>query len=744
MIRRQECVVERRLAAILCADVYGYSRLMGEDEEATILTLSAHRKIIDGLIEQHHGRFVNSAGDSVLAEFASVVHAVQCGVEIQSALKTENGKLPTERRMQFRIGINLGDVMVQGDQIYGDGVNVAARLESLADPGGICVSRTVHDQTKNKLSLNFEDFGDQHVKNITEPIRVFRVLPDGAIPSVHRKTQRVPRNYWRGGLFSLAGLTIILVTVVLVQHISLKPPHSNASIPPTQSQPPLPDKPSIAVLPFVNMSGDRDQEYFSDGITDDLITDLSRLPGLFVIARESTFTYKGKIIKLQDVGKELGVKYVLGGSVRKAASQIRITVQLADATTGHELWAESYDRALRDVFALQNEIVRRIITTLNLELALSQQGYLIPRTTENLEAYDDLLRGTEFVLSLTKVGNAKARPLLEKAIELDSKYAAAYAFLGYNYFAGFIFALDIDPTGIERAVKMEQRAIALDDSLPVAHSAMAEIDTANEEYDEAGAEAQRAIALDPNSAPAYQTLADVLDIHGEPAEALVAAERAMRLDPRNADKYMFEQGVAYGQLGRWKESILVLKRHLARYPYNFYANAWLANDYSFLGEDGGARTEAAKVDKAVALTPNSAPSYMALALTLDSLGKPSEALAAIDTSIRLDPQKSNFCVCHLRFRGFAHTLLGRWREAIADFKPYVARYPDDAWAHAYLAVDYIELKQDGPARAEVARALELNPQFTVDTIFPTAGLQHGADPAEIDRYRADLHKAGMS
>jgi adenylate cyclase len=718
---------------------------MGEDEEATLRTLSSHRKLIDSLIEQHHGRFVNSAGDSVLAEFASVVNAVQCAVDMQATLKSENANLHSNRRMEFRIGVNLGDVMVEGDQIYGDGVNVAARLEGLAEPGGICISGTVHDQIRDKLALGYEDRGEQTVKNITRPIHVWWVRFASPTSRPAPVPPLVRRNYWRGSLFSLAGLAIILVTILLVQHVSLKPPHSNASIPPPHSQAlPLPHKPSIAVLPFVNMSGDHEQEYFSDGMTDDLITDLSRLPGLFVIARESSVTYKGKPIRLQDVGKELGVKYVLGGSVRKASNRIRITVQLADATTGAEIWGERYDRPLRDVFALQDEIVRRIVTTLNLELALSQQGYLIPRTTENLEAYDDLLRGAEYVLSLTKVGNAKARPLLEKAIELDSKYAAAYAFLGYDYFAGFIFALDIDPTSIERALKMEQQAIALDDSLSVAHSAMAEIDTANEQYDDAGAEAQRAIALNPNSAPAYQTLADVLDIHGEPAEALVAAEKAMRLDPRNADKYMFEQGVAYGQLSRWKESILVLKRHLTLYPYNFYANAWLANDYGFLGDDGDARTEAAKVDKTVALTPNSASGYMALALALDSLGKPAEALAAIDTSIRLDPQKSNFCVCHLRFRGFAHTLLGRWQEAIADFKPFVVRYPDDVWAHAYLAVDYMELNEDGPARAEVARALELDPQFTIDTIFPTASLQHKANPAEIDRFRADLHKAGMS
>ena len=527
--------MERKLAAILCADVYGYSRLMGHDEEATLRTLSSHRKIIDSLIVQRHGRFVNSAGDSVLAEFASVVNAVQCAVDTQTALKAENVNLPPERRMEFRIGVNLGDVIVEGDQIYGDGVNVAARLESLADPGGICVSGTVYEQVRDKLALVYEDRGEQSVKNIARPVHVWRVIPDGTAVA-RAPTLRIARKYWRGGVFSLAGLAIIAVTVVLVQHISLKQPHTHASIPP-QEKPglPLPNKPSVAVLPFINMSGDHDQEYFSDGVADDLITDLSQLPGLFVIARDSTFTYKGKAAKLQDVSKELGVQYVLEGSVQKAAGQIRITVQLADATTGGELWAEHYDRPLRDVFALQDEIVQRIVTTLNLQLALSQKGILIPRTTDNLEAYDDLLRGTEYYLRFSKDGNAKARTLYEKAIELDRKYAVAYASLGWNYVVGVDLALNPDPNGLMQSLTLEQRALALDDSLATAHCALAVADTVLEEHDQGEVEAQRAIALDPNYPQAYEALAEILNNEVKPTEALIAVEKAMRLDPRNPD-----------------------------------------------------------------------------------------------------------------------------------------------------------------------------------------------------------------
>ena len=430
--------VERKLTAILCADVYGYSRLMEGDEEATLVTLTAHRKIIDSSIEQHHGRFVNSAGDSVLAEFASVVEAVNCAVDIQIALKAANAKLPPERRMEFRIGVNLGDVMVEGDQIYGDGINVAARLESLADPGGICISGTVYEQVRDKLALGYDDSGEQTVKNIARPVRVWRVLLDGS-ESPRRETRHAARRYWRTGAFSFVGLAIIAATIVIVQHLSLRPQPTHASIPPPSpatvpfvqsSALPFPDKPSIAVLPFVNVSGDPAQEYFSDGVTDQLIADLSKLPDLFVIDRNSSFTYKGKPVKVQEVSRELGVRLVLEGSARKTSNGVRIAVQLVDATTGANIWAERFDRPLRDIFAVQDEIVQKIVTTVDLEFKLGERG--IPqwaRThgTDNLEAFDDALLGTWYGWSMTQEGNAKARAMYEKAIELDPKYAYAYS-----------------------------------------------------------------------------------------------------------------------------------------------------------------------------------------------------------------------------------------------------------------------------------------------------------------------------
>jgi len=335
--------------------------------------------------------------------------------------------------MEFRIGVNLGDVMVDGEQIYGDGVNVAARLESLADPGGICISRTVHENIRNKLPVNFEDLGDQHVKNIADAVRVFRVLPNGTAAA----PRRIPQRYWRGGVLSLAGMAIIVGTIVLVQNLSLKPPHTHASIPP-QEKPalPLPSIPSIAVLPFANLSGDPQQDYFSDGISDQLINDLSRLPGLFVIARNSSFAYKGKTTKEQEIGKELGVKYVLEGSVRKAADQVRIGVELVDAASETEAWTARYDRPLKDIFAVQDEIVGKVVTTLGLLLKLDEMktpNGASFRPTDNLEAYDDFLRGVEYMARGTKDDNAKARHWFQEAIKLDPKFGEAYALLGWSY-----------------------------------------------------------------------------------------------------------------------------------------------------------------------------------------------------------------------------------------------------------------------------------------------------------------------
>jgi adenylate cyclase len=591
--------VERKLTAILCADVFGYSRLMGEDEEATLRTLSSYRKLVDSLIEQHHGRFVNSAGDSVLAEFASVVNAVQCAVEIQTTLKGENAPLPPERRMEFRIGVNLGDVMVDGEQIYGDGVNVAARLESLAEPGSIFISGSVHEQLGNKLALGYEDLGEQAVKNIAKPVRVFQVLTEGggaATPT--RRTQGVARKYVRRGVFSIAGFAIIVATVVIVQHLSLLPPAPSASIPSVHTPAlTLPDKPSIALLPFTNLSGNPQEEYFSDGITGDIITALSRSPDLFVIDRASTFSYKGKPIRVQEVSRELGVKYVLEGGVQKAAGQLRVTAQLVDATTGAELWAERYDRPLGDVFSVQDELVRRIVTTMGLQLVLwDRTGFQWLRGTDNLEAYDYDLRGWEYFFMLTREGNPKAREMWEKAIELDPKYAEAYAGVGFTYFFEAVFFQSSGSSqALAHAYQMAQKAIALNDSEPEAYMLLGSLDLTKRRYDQAISEGQRAVTLAPNSSFGYFWLARILISSGRPMEALVAAEKGVRLNPRHPGYCLIVVAGAYMYMGRFEEARFTFEQALVTQPNDPAMHMWLAVVDVELGRTDDARAEAAEV-----------------------------------------------------------------------------------------------------------------------------------------------------
>jgi adenylate cyclase len=590
--------LERKLAAILCADVYGYSRLMGDDEEATLRRLTSHRKLIDSAIDQHHGRFVNEAGDSVLAEFASVVEAVNCAVKIQAGLKAENASLAPERRMEFRIGVNLGDVMVEGDQIHGDGVNVAARLESLAEPGGISISGIVHEQVRDRLPLSYEDCGEQTVKNIARPVHVWRVLLDGATPAP-RATRRFPRKYWRSGVLSLTGLAIVVGTIVIVQHLSLKPQTTHASIPPQEkSALPLPDMPSIAVLPFTNLSGDPRQEYFSDGISAELINNLSRLPGLFVIARNSSFAYKGKPTTESEIGKQLGVKYVLEGSVRKAADQVRIGVELVDASAGIEKWTAHYDRSLKDIFAVQDEIVAKVVTTLGLllkvnEMKLPSGGSAQP--TENLEAFDDYLRAVEYIFRATKDDNAKAQQWLEKAIDLDPKYAEAYAYLGWLHITAAWNQWGDYRSELKQASELGQKALALDDTNCSALALLCEVDWNYLRYDQAVADGERAVAINPNYAFGYETLSDTLIIDGKPEAAIRAAQKAIRLDPTGKDKYSTNVGLAYVEMERYEDAIPLLKQSLTEYPNIMVTHLFLIVAYVELGRGVDARAAAAEV-----------------------------------------------------------------------------------------------------------------------------------------------------
>jgi adenylate cyclase len=599
--------VERKLTTILHADVHGYSRLMGADEVATLRTLTAYRQVTDPLIQQHRGRVVGSAGDSILAEFASVVEAVQCAIEIQQELKARNTELPPGRRMEFRIGINLGDVIVEGEQIYGDGVNIAARLESLAEPGGICIAGAVYEQIKNKLALKYEDLGEQRVKNIAEPVRVWRIRleesesPQSGVRSPESKGDRhKPRQVDIAHLrWVVAGFVLIAGTIVAVRYFSRPPlsPQSSALV--TQAEPTpalsLPDKPSIVVLPFVNMSEDPKQDYFSDGLTEDLTSDLSKISSLFVIARNSAFTYKGKAAKVQEISKELGVRYVLEGSVRKAEDQVRITTQLIDGTTGGHLWSERYDRPLKDIFALQDEVVRKIVTTLKLQLTLWEQGYLVRKRTDNLEAYDLYLRGLEYFRRTTEEALAQARQIWEKAVELDPKYAEAYAWLSWTYGVEWIFQWSQDPQTLERAFELAQKVVALDNSLPMAHSMLGYVYLWKKQHEQAIAEAERGIALDPNDAENYAALGNILIFAGRPQEGIGLIEKAMRLNPRYPPYYLLWLGIAYRLTGQHEEAIAAQKRALTRSPDMLPAHRELAVIYSELGREAEARAATAEV-----------------------------------------------------------------------------------------------------------------------------------------------------
>ena len=511
-----------------------------------------------------------------LRRAGTVVHLERIPLELLFLLIERRGQLVTRQEIFERIWGK--GVFVDTDNSINTAVNKIRRaLNDDADKPRFVV--TVPARGYRFIAQMREEGPTVEVSEASPVPAVAEANPtadavDPSLITITKADMPLRKDRRTGILVSIAGIAIVIAVIVLIQQLSLRGPTTTAWIPITQSPAlPLPDKPSLAVLPFTNMSDDREQEYFSDGITDDLITALSRLPDLLVIARTSTFTYKGKAAMVQEVGRELGVKYIVEGSVRKAGDHVRITAQLVDATTGAELWAQRYDRPLQDVFALQDEIVGRIVTTLKLQLTSDERGmYAFTKGTENLEAYDDFLRGGGYYWSFTKEGNAKARQMFEKAIELDPKYADAYSSLGVAYWFGWAFQWIQDPGALGRAYQLAQKAITLDESLPAAHIALSYIYLYRRQYNQATTEAERTIALDPNSGQGYEALANILGDSGRPAEAIDFVEKAMRLDPKARDFYLFYEGWIYTQMGKYAEAIPMLKRHLARYPNNLGAH----------------------------------------------------------------------------------------------------------------------------------------------------------------------------
>jgi adenylate cyclase len=580
--------IQRKLAAIFSADVQGYSRLMGDDEVATVRTLTAYRDVMAAHIQAHRGRVVDSPGDNLLAEFASVVDAVECAVAIQHDLKARNAALPAPRQMVFRIGINLGDVIVEGDRLYGDGINIAARIEGLAEGGGICLSGTAYDQVENKLSVGYEWLGEHVVKNIAKPVRVYRVLTDPAAPAstTPRATSRSRRR-----LVLAVGLLVLLMGVGGVAMWTFTPRVSEV-----RTALALPDKPSIAVLPLANLSDDPQQEYFSDGMTEDLITALSKISGMFVIARTSVFTYKGKPVKVQQVSQDLGVRYVLEGSVRKAAERVRITVQLIDATTGTHLWAERYDRVLEDVFTVQDEITRNIVTALEVQLTSGEQVRLWRQGTTNPEAYDTFLRGRDHAMRKTREHIVQARRLFEHAIELDPGFAMAYVGLAST------FTLEVrlgwSPSlaaSLERARELTHKAIALDDSLADAYGQLGYIALLQRQHERAITAGQQAIILSPNGAEVHALLAVTLNFSGRPEDGLAMIEKAMRLSPVYPSWYLHVLGMSQYLVGRYEEALAAFAHSRDRYPDVWFPYVGLVLTSVQLGREGEARVAAAEL-----------------------------------------------------------------------------------------------------------------------------------------------------
>jgi TolB-like protein/class 3 adenylate cyclase/Flp pilus assembly protein TadD len=494
----------RRLAAILAADVAGYSRLMGADEEGTLERLKAlRRELLDPKIAEHHGRIVKTTGDGLLIEFASVVDAVRCAVEVQQAMPDRNSGVAADNRLELRIGINLGDVIVEGDDLYGDGVNIAARVEALADAGGVFVSNTVHDQVRDRLPFGFEDLGEQQVKNIVRPVRVYRVRPEGPLPTPPPPAGEVGALAARVGAAEAPAL-------------------------------PLPDKPSIAVLPFANMSADPEQEYFADGMVEEIITALSRIRWLFVIARNSSFTYKGQAVDVKQVGRDLGVRYVLEGSVRKAGNRVRITGQLIDALTGAHLWADRFDGSLEDVFDLQDKVAIGVAGVIEPALQAAEIARSANRPTNDLTAYDLCLRALANFPWLTKEQLLQARDLLERAIARDPRYGPALAWACACHFRLWSDGWSGDPEASRcKAIALAEQALAVaDDDAGVLANAASVLGMSGEDTNTAIALIDRSVALNPSSARGWY-LSGFLRVHaGQYDAAIEHLERSLRLSPR--------------------------------------------------------------------------------------------------------------------------------------------------------------------------------------------------------------------
>ena len=595
----------RRLAAIMFTDIVGFSRQMGSDEARTMRLLNVHNQLIQQVVSTHHGHVIKTIGDAFLVEFPSVVQAVHCAQQVHAQLRAHNAEKEKAEQIHVRIGIHLGDIIEQEGDVFGDGVNIAARLQGLAEPDSICISQKVYEEIDKKLSLGAVlSLGHPQLKNIAQRFGVYLLL--STPPKGFRRTFQVQRlklfRQVHPTLRVAVGLVLLggaLTAIWYLARSPLSPQPAVLSPQAVSAALPLPDKPSIVVLPFDNMSDDPKQDYLGDAIAEDLTTDLSKLSGLFVISRYSAFTYKGKDVKVQDVGRELGVRYVLEGSVRRVNDEVRVTAQLIDAPTGYHLWSERYSRALKDVLVLQDEIVRKIVVHLALRLTDIELEQLERAYPVNIEAYEYQHRGMEHWYRTTKDDNAQARQLCEKAIALDPTYAPAYSCAGFTYWAEWHYQWTQDPQTLERALELGQKAIALDDSLPIAHELVGVTYLSKRRYEQSIAELERAIVLGPNWGSAYAALGMSLNATGRAAEAIGLLEKVLRLDPRGSAFYtaahLIILGGAYRLTGQYDKAITTLKKALGLVPKLLYARLQLVVIYTELGRDAEAQAEVAEV-----------------------------------------------------------------------------------------------------------------------------------------------------
>jgi TolB-like protein/class 3 adenylate cyclase/tetratricopeptide (TPR) repeat protein len=555
--------VDRRLAAILAADIAGYSRLMGVDEEGTLRQLKAHRKeLVDPKITEHRGRIVKTTGDGMLVEFVSVVDAVRCAVDIQRAMVERNASIPADKRIEFRIGLNVGDIIIDGDDIFGDGVNVAARLETLADPGGIMVSSVVHDQVRDKLSFGFDDMGEQSVKNIARPIGVHRV--------------------------SLAEASPLATTQLAAA---------------SKSDPAKSSRPSIAVLPFVNMSGDPEQEYFADGISEDIITGLSKLRWFFVIARNSSFAYKGKTVDVKRAARELSVRYVLEGSVRRAGNRVRITAQLIDASTNNHVWADRYDGDLTDIFALQDEITKKVVAAIEPRLLEAEGARALTRAPADLDAWELVARASSIFWRMTPADSEAAISLYREAVRQHREYAPAHSMLAVALLmSGFIGWTTIT-ANLKDAADLAARAAELDGSDPWAHLALGQLATMRRQTDAAVHAFQRALELNPNFAAAHGFLGYALALDGQFEPAVEHLNQALSLSPHDPQNIVFMIGLgqAHYQAGRYNEAVKYSQNIAQQRPEHFGAHRQLCASLAQAGRMEEAR---ATLERLKQLQPN--------------------------------------------------------------------------------------------------------------------------------------------